>query len=54
MQGVNQDTLAKLKATTKDAEENLGETEVKEALTAEADYLNRIGQLVLHFRMTGA
>lgn len=45
MQTANQEKLQKLKATTKDADENLGETEVKEALTAEADYLNRIGNL---------
>ena len=45
MQTANQEKLQQLKVTTKDADENLGETEVKEALTAEADYLNRIGQL---------
>ena len=44
MQTANQEKLQQLKAVTKDADENLGETEVKEALTAEADYLNRIGK----------
>lgn len=48
MQTANQEKLQQLKATTKDADENLGETEVKEALTAEADYLNRIGTFHSH------
>lgn len=45
MQTANQEKLQQLKAAIKDADENLGETEVKEALTGEADYLNRIGEL---------
>ncbi len=43
MQSANQTKLQELEAEIKDAEENLGETEVKEALTAKADYLCRIG-----------
>ena len=43
MQSANQTKLQELEAKIKDAEENLGDTEVKEALTAKADYLCRIG-----------
>jgi len=43
MQSANQTKLQELEAEIKDAEENLGDTEVKEALTAKADYLCRIG-----------
>ena len=44
MQSANQTKLQELDGKIKDAEENLGDTEVKEALTAKADYLCRIGQ----------
>ena len=44
MQSANQTKLQELESKIKDAEENLGDTEVKEALTAKADYLCRIGQ----------
>ena len=44
MQSANQEKLQELDGKIKDAEENLGDTEVKEALTAKADYLCRIGQ----------
>lgn len=43
MQSANQAKLQELEEKIKDAEENLGDTEVKEALTAKADYLCRIG-----------
>ena len=43
MQSANQAKLEELEGKIKDAEENLGDTEVKEALTAKADYLCRIG-----------
>ena len=43
MQSANQAKLQELEGKIKDAEENLGDTEVKEALTAKADYLCRIG-----------
>lgn len=43
MQSANQAKLQELDGKIKDAEENLGDTEVKEALTAKADYLCRIG-----------
>ena len=44
MQSANHAKLQELESKIKDAEENLGDTEVKEALTAKADYLCRIGQ----------
>lgn len=44
MQSANKAKLQELESKIKDAEENLGDTEVKEALTAKADYLCRIGQ----------
>lgn len=43
MQSANQANLQELEGKIKDAEDNLGDTEVKEALTAKADYLCRIG-----------
>ncbi|KAL3137087.1 hypothetical protein ABBQ32_006672 [Trebouxia sp. C0010 RCD-2024] len=43
MQSANQTKLQELEGKITDAEENLGDTEVKEALTAKADYLCRIG-----------
>lgn len=44
MQSANQTKMQELEGKIKDAEESLGDTEVKEALTAKADYLCRIGQ----------
>ncbi len=43
MQSANQAKLQELEGKIKDAEENLGDTEVKEALTVKADYLCNIG-----------
>lgn len=40
----NQQRLEKLDATVKDAEENLGDVEVREARAAKADYLCKIGE----------
>ena len=47
MQSANEKKMQELEGKIKDAEENLGDTEVKEALTAKADYLCRIGQYSL-------
>lgn len=47
MQSANETKMQELEGKIKDAEENLGDTEVKEALTAKADYLCRIGQCSL-------
>ncbi|GBF97604.1 26S proteasome non-ATPase regulatory subunit 6 [Raphidocelis subcapitata] len=43
MRAINEAKLAELEAKFKDAEENLGETEVRDALHARAEYLGRIG-----------
>ncbi len=43
MRAKNAEKLAELEAKIKDAEENLGETEVRDALHAKADYLAAIG-----------
>lgn len=40
----NQQRLEKLEAAIKDAEENLGDVEVREARAAKADYLCKIGE----------
>ena len=45
MQQANQKRLAELDAAIKDAEENMGDIEVRNALTAKADYLNKIGEV---------
>lgn len=39
----NEETVKKLDETLKDAEENLGETEIRDALYAKAEYLCKIG-----------
>lgn len=44
LQSTNTSTLESLDAKLKDAEENLGETEVSDALRARALYLARIGE----------
>lgn len=49
MQSANQTKMQELEGKIKDAEENLGDTEVKDALTAKADYLCRIGKSSLPF-----
>lgn len=43
MQAANTAKLESLEAAIKDAVENLGETEVRDAMAAKADYLGRIG-----------
>lgn len=43
MQAANTAKLVELEAKTKDAEENLGETEVRDGLLAKAEYLASIG-----------
>ena len=43
MKAANEAQLAKLEETIKDAEENLGDIEVREAYLAKADYLYKIG-----------
>lgn len=43
MRATNEAKLAELEAKVKDAEENLGETEVRDAMHAKAEYLGRIG-----------
>ena len=51
MQSANQAKMEELDGKIKDAEENLGDTEVKEALTVKADYLCRIGAHRLSCRL---
>ena len=46
MQSNNEETFKKLEETLKDAEENLGETEIRDALYAKAEYLCKIGDKV--------
>jgi len=43
MKAANQKQLEELDAKVKDAEENLGETEVRDAMHAKAEYLGKIG-----------
>lgn len=43
MKAINEQRLSELEAKIKDAEENLGETEVRDATHARAEYLGRIG-----------
>lgn len=52
MQQANQEELTKLDERIKDAEQNLGETEVNEGLLAKAEYLAKIGQKVNGRRFT--
>lgn len=47
MQSKNQEKLEKLDETLKDTEENLGETEVRDALYDKAEYLCKIGDKVM-------
>ena len=46
MQANNEEKFKKLDETLKDAEENLGETEIRDALYAKAEYLCQIGEKV--------
>jgi 26S proteasome regulatory subunit N7 len=43
MKTANEAQLSKLEASIKDAEENLGDIEVRDAFLAKADYLYKIG-----------
>ncbi len=43
MRKANEEQLSKLEASIKDAEENLGDIEVRDAFLAKADYLYKIG-----------
>lgn len=44
MKSANEAELVKLEANIKDAEENLGDIEVRDAYLAKADYLYKIGR----------
>ena len=46
MHSNNEEMVKKLDETLKDAEENLGETEIRDALYAKAEYLCKIGDKV--------
>ena len=46
MKDVNAEELKKLDATLEDAEQNLGETEVRDAFLRKAEHLCRIGEKV--------
>ena len=46
MKDENEAQLKKLDETLQDAEQNLGETEVRDALLAKAEYLSKIGDKV--------
>jgi len=55
MKKTNAETLARLEATHKDAVENLGESEVREAMLAKATFFTRIGdkeKAISEFRLT--
>ena len=47
MEAVNKEDLAKFDEKVQDAEQNMGETEVNEALLGKADYYAQIGDKVL-------
>ena len=49
MQSNNEETFKKLDETLKDAEENLGETEIRDALYAKAEHLCKIGDKVQYY-----
>lgn len=46
MKGINQEEIEKLEAAVKDAEENLGEIEIRDAKIAKGEYLSAIGDKV--------
>lgn len=46
MKKINEEKLKQLEETYKDAVENLGESEIRDALQAKADYFTRIGDKV--------
>ena len=51
MQANNEEKFKQLDETVKDAEGNLGETEIRDALYAKAEYLCKIGEKV-QYRVT--
>lgn len=51
MNTANKKILAELEAKIVDAEENLGETELSEALIAKAEHFSRIGDKVLIYNL---
>ena len=46
LQEANETELTRLEEALKDAQENLGDTEVRDALLAKAEYLTKIGDKV--------
>lgn len=48
MKQANDEKIKKLDDSIVDAKENFGESEVREALLAKADYYNRIGDKVIY------
>lgn len=53
MKTKNEEDLKKLENNIEDAEQNLGESEVREALTAKAEYICKIGDKVcITFRLS--
>ena len=46
MEAANTEELAALEAKLEDAEQNLGETDISDALIAKAQYLSQIGEKV--------
>ena len=49
MKDINQKEIEKLEAAVKDAEENLGEIEIRDAKIAKAEYLSTIGDKVENY-----
>lgn len=47
-QKINKNELQELDEKLQDAEKNLGETEISDALLAKADYFSKIGDKVIH------
>lgn len=47
MKEVNKTEIEKLEEIVKDAEENLGEIEIRDAKIAKAEYLSKIGDKVI-------
>ena len=46
MKAANEEKLKKLDETIEDAEKNLGETEIRDAMLSKAEFLSRIGDKV--------
>ena len=47
MKKANEDEIKRLDAVLEDADKNLGESEIRDAMMAKAEYLIRIGDKVL-------